>query len=174
MGTKLSHIGMSGHLAVMSELLRLGYNTLLPLVDVGEDVFIIDDEEGDLTAKIQVKTSTPAPHKSGLAVSGVYQIPREQLNSGKRVTLYYAFALLPDKEWDFVLIPREELLRIRIVFEQSTPTFASSETNKLTLTFTEQDVTGWGQSLQSYRGAFERYFPRVTSGPGSRPTALDT
>lgn len=167
MGTKKSHTGMSGHLAVMSELLRLGYNVMLPLVDVGEDVHIIDDIEGDLAAKIQVKTSTPVSHKKSKSLSGVYQVPRDQLQTAKRAPLYYAFALIPEKAWDFVLIPRAELFRIRQAYEKKAPKQAKSETNKLTLTFSGKEVTGWGQSLTRYRGAFARYFPLVTSGPGS-------
>ena len=50
------HVGKSGQLAVMSELLLRGYNVAMPEVDVGDDVFVVRDEEESVT-RVQVKSA---------------------------------------------------------------------------------------------------------------------
>ncbi len=42
------YIGRAGQLAVMAEFLLRGWNVALPEVDVGDDVFVVKDEGGDL------------------------------------------------------------------------------------------------------------------------------
>jgi hypothetical protein len=48
MPAKRSHYGMAGHLAAMSEFVLRGYNVAIPMVDVGDDVFVVDDRDGAL------------------------------------------------------------------------------------------------------------------------------
>ena len=50
------YIGRAGQLLVMSEFLLRGWNAALPEVDVGDDVFVVKDEDGTLF-RIQVKTA---------------------------------------------------------------------------------------------------------------------
>jgi hypothetical protein len=40
------YIGKAGHLAVMSEFLMLGWNVAIPEVDTGEDIFVVQDDDG--------------------------------------------------------------------------------------------------------------------------------
>lgn len=42
------YVGRAGQLAVMAELLLRGYNVAIPEVDVGDDVFVVRDRDGDL------------------------------------------------------------------------------------------------------------------------------
>jgi hypothetical protein len=172
-GTKTSHLGMSGHLAVMSELLRLGYNVSMPYVDVGEDIYVIDDVSGEHIAHVQVKTATAETNADRSVVAGGYQLRRDQLFGSRRMPLFYVFALLTEgEEWEFITILRDELNTIRREYDQKkgTQKEPSSPTYFINLQFTENDVRVWDTSLQAYRGrvVFERYFPRVTSGPGAR------
>jgi hypothetical protein len=51
------YVGRAGQMAVMAELLWRGWNVALPEVDVGEDVFVVKDESGELW-RVQVKTAT--------------------------------------------------------------------------------------------------------------------
>ena len=51
----------------MAELALLGYNVSLPEVDKGDDVFVVNDDTGQLW-RLQVKGATP--QKSG----GKYQV----------------------------------------------------------------------------------------------------
>ncbi len=46
----------------MSELLLRGWNVAVPVVDVGDDVFVIDDND-KTTYRLQVKSAEPKePH----------------------------------------------------------------------------------------------------------------
>jgi hypothetical protein len=38
-----SHIGKAGHLAAMAEFLLRGYNVAQPEVDIGDDIFVVND-----------------------------------------------------------------------------------------------------------------------------------
>jgi hypothetical protein len=51
---KKTHFGRAGEYFAMSELLLRGWNVAVPVVDVGDDVFIIDDND-KTTHRIQVK-----------------------------------------------------------------------------------------------------------------------
>jgi len=53
---------MAGHLAVMSELALRGYNVAIPQIDVGDDVFVVNDETG-VMSRLQVKTSSRTRQK---------------------------------------------------------------------------------------------------------------
>jgi hypothetical protein len=51
------YLGKAGHLTVMSEFLTRGWNVAIPEVDVGDDIFVVQDDNGTLR-RVQVKTST--------------------------------------------------------------------------------------------------------------------
>ncbi len=51
-----SHIGKAGHLAAMAEFLLRGYNVAQPEVDIGDDIFVVNDQSGRMW-RIQVKTA---------------------------------------------------------------------------------------------------------------------
>ena len=56
MSKKDLYTGRAGHLAVMAELLIRGWNTAIPEVDVGDDIFVVHDSDGNLH-RVQVKTT---------------------------------------------------------------------------------------------------------------------
>lgn len=74
---KRSHLGMAGHYAAMSEFLYRGYNVAIPAVDIGDDVYVVEDQVGTMW-RLQVKTSD-APE----ARAGTYQLSRRQLREIK-------------------------------------------------------------------------------------------
>lgn len=51
------YVGKSGQFAVTAELALRGYNVSIPEIDIGDDVFALNDASGQLS-RIQVKTST--------------------------------------------------------------------------------------------------------------------
>lgn len=51
------YLGKAGHLNVMSEFLTRGWNVAIPEVDIGDDIFVVQDDNGTLR-RVQVKTST--------------------------------------------------------------------------------------------------------------------
>lgn len=51
------YVGRAGQLAVMAELAWRGYNVSVPEIDVGDDIFVLNDANGQLS-RVQVKTAT--------------------------------------------------------------------------------------------------------------------
>lgn len=100
------YTGRSGHLAVMAQFLHRGYNAAIPEVDRGDDIFVVKDENGDLT-RIQVKA---ANGRGVLRWYAQYKIPFQQLQKAHTPELHYVFAIHHDGGWkDFLVISRKDL-----------------------------------------------------------------
>src|SRR5262245_37624356 len=108
---KRSHLGMAGHHAAMSEFLYRGYNVAVPAVDVGDDVYIVEDQQGTMW-RLQVKTSDRPGE-----VSRAFQLSRRQLRERKPNELFYMFVARRDSRWHFILIDRRTLAYLRHAFE---------------------------------------------------------
>lgn len=105
---KSLYIGRSGELAVLSEFLSRGYNAATPEIDVGEDVFVIEDgAEGYWP--VQVKTATAEEREDG-SCRAQFKFRRDQLVKTPNVELTYVLALRRKKRWtSFLVIPRRDL-----------------------------------------------------------------
>lgn len=103
------YVGRAGQMAVMAELLWRGWNVALPEVDVGEDVFVVKDEGGDLW-RVQVKTATAKPQRKGY--SATFNVSLKQLGTLRTPDLVYIFAVRSAAGWQsFVIIDRNTLHR---------------------------------------------------------------
>jgi hypothetical protein len=144
----------------MSELLFLGYNVAVPEVDVGDDIFVVDDSNGNLS-RVQVKTAEKIT-KTRYGRVAQYNLSSEQLKLEKNTELYYVFVRRLQASWEFVVLSRPDLLDLRERFEKAEKKKArTTEMLTLRMTFGVQSVTVWEESVQPYRGDFERYFPRL-------------
>ena len=98
------YTGRAGHLAVMAELLLRGWNTAIPEVDVGDDIFVVRDSDGNLR-RVQVKTAKAKRVKSGY--SAVLNLSLSQLRTPITPEVTYALAVRLEERWDaFVVIDR--------------------------------------------------------------------
>jgi hypothetical protein len=183
---KRSHLGKAGHHAVMAEFLLRGWNVAIPEVDVGEDLFVVDDN-ADRVTRVQVKTTEQVARSSGKTLAKYGGISRNQLWSSSELPFYYVFVLREGRLWEFIVLQRAELQLLRAEAEgadasrpstrpgpRPKPTRPRSEgeagTITIALTFMETDVTAWGQSFQRYRNNW-REFPEVSVGPGATARA---
>ena len=92
----------------MSEFLLRGYNVAIPEVDIGDDIFVVQDSTGTLS-KIQVKTSKAYHLKRG-GYNGKFNLKLPQMRSPDDPPLHYVFAIRREAEWGpFVVIKRAEL-----------------------------------------------------------------
>ncbi len=73
---------------MISEFLLRGWNVAIPEIDIGDDIFVVEDESGTLR-RVQVKTSTSTTRKNGF--SGRFKIPLKQLRNLNRIRLHYVF-----------------------------------------------------------------------------------
>jgi hypothetical protein len=140
-----NYVGKGGHLATMAEFLLRGYNVAMPEVDVGDDIFVVSDRDGQLW-RIQVKTAMGKRRRYGY--SGQFAVSLKQLEAEKRPDLFYVFALRTEDAWEFLILPREALHAEHQ--DHSVGTIAGS---LLILTFRFQPaaVLGSGRNFQSYR-----------------------
>jgi hypothetical protein len=169
---KRSHLGMAGHLAAMSELVYRGYNVAVPAVDLGDDVYVVEDRMGTMW-RLQVKTSAPLA-----GAVGVYQLSRRQLRELKASELYFMFMLRCQDRWRFVLIARDKLAEIRADYEQrdrtgrpgrrpAADTDARTDTLMLRLDWSADDAWGWDTSFAAYLDRWPNAFPECRDGPGA-------
>jgi hypothetical protein len=147
------YVGRSGQLVVMAEFLFRGYNAAIPEVDVGEDVFVVRDSDGELT-RIQVKAAVAKGKRS---VSGTFKVPLGQLKQEYTPELVYVFALHHQGGWrEFLVIPREVLVNLH----QKSNLGQVVETDLiLYVSYTESDVRCRGVSLQVYRNNWSAWPP---------------
>jgi hypothetical protein len=82
------YLGRAGHLMAMSEFLMRGWNVAIPEVDVGDDIFVVEDKSGILK-RVQVKTSKTIKKKE--VYKAQFQIPLNQLLDIRDTMLYYVF-----------------------------------------------------------------------------------
>jgi hypothetical protein len=83
------YLGKAGHLVVMSEFLVRGWNVAIPEVDVGDDIYVVED--GKTTYRnVQVKTVTAKHHRTGDGYTGRFTIKADQLRL-PQISLYYVF-----------------------------------------------------------------------------------
>jgi hypothetical protein len=94
-------------MAAMAEFLWRGWNVAVPEVDVGEDIFVIEDATGQLS-RIQVKTANAKTQTTGY--SAQFAVGLEQLRTPRTPELIYVFAIRKGSGWEsFVILDRGNL-----------------------------------------------------------------
>lgn len=151
---------MSGQFVAMSEFLWRGYNVALPAVDVGEDIFVVEAENGVLR-RVQVKTAGAGTTKAG-AKTVRFTLSRSQLNLPLpgSVLFYMLLARWDDaninKHWRFILIRWDQLNMLRATRAagaRGRPPKADADAGDelaMNVTFTNDDATAWGHSLKDF------------------------
>ena len=101
------YFGKAGHLFVMSEFLLRGWNVAIPEVDVGDDIFVVKDFNGELV-RVQVKTSKAIYLKNG-GYTAQFKLSLKQLrDSIKEVS--YVFVVRETNNWNLPLIIDQQIL----------------------------------------------------------------
>ena len=102
------YLGEAGQAAATSYFLARGWNVATPKVDIGDDLFVIEDEQG-FFVRIQVKTAQVIERRDSFGVR--FKIPLKQLQNRYNPELYYMFMVYRDEEWHHkIIIPRSALL----------------------------------------------------------------
>ncbi len=101
------YLGKAGHLNVMSEFLMLGWNVAIPEVDIGDDIFVVQDDNGTLR-RVQVKTSTSTARKESF--SGQFSISVKNLRNISNILVHYIFLVRHNDEWSKPVIIRQDYL----------------------------------------------------------------
>ena len=98
------YLGRAGQLAVMSEFIVRGYNGAVPEVDVGEDVFVLEDKDAKVS-RVQVKAATGRRLKSGI-LTAQFNLRYDQLSTPIKPELHYVLIVREANRWaEMVVIP---------------------------------------------------------------------
>lgn len=146
------YTGRAGHLAVMAELLLRGWNTAIPEVDVGDDIFVVRDSDGNMH-RVQVKTAVAKPLKSGY--NAQFNLSLSQLSTPIKPEIIYIFAVRLHSHWDaFVVIDRAILNE-----EHSLYGIGNEFKDRLSLRllFTGTSVSCGQRDLSQYRNDWTRF-----------------
>lgn len=101
-----TYVGKAGHLAVMGELALRGYNVAMPEMDIGDDLFVVNDATGAMW-RIQVKTSVASVGKK--VVSGQFRVREAAITTPLTPDLHFVFVLRVGAGWRFVVVSRQVL-----------------------------------------------------------------
>lgn len=101
------YLGKAGHLNIMSEFLMLGWNVAIPEVDIGDDIFVVQDDNGTLR-RVQVKTSTSTSRKDSF--SGQFSVSVKNLRNISNILVHYIFLVRHKEEWSKPVIIRQDYL----------------------------------------------------------------
>ena len=144
----------------MAELLFRGWNTAIPEVDVGDDIFVVHDRDGNLH-RVQVKTTATAkPLQTGDGYTSQFKVPLLQLETPKFPDITYIFATRIHDHWGaFVVIDREALYR-----EHQEHGIGSKDKNSLVLRlrFEGTRIICSRHDLSQYRNDWDSRFPVIT------------
>lgn len=101
------YLGKAGHLTVMSEFLIRGWNVAIPEVDIGDDIFVVQDAYGILR-RVQVKSATSIIRKNGFGA--FFRINLKQLFNISQIPVHYVFIVRHQQKWTKPLIIRQDYL----------------------------------------------------------------
>jgi hypothetical protein len=182
MAGKRTHFGRAGEYHAMSELLLRGWNVAVPVVDVGDDAFVIDDRD-KTTRRVQVKTAKAEPIKSPTEGTGAgrvratFNLSRQQLRTPQAIELLYIFLVRFPTSWRFLVIPRRDLFQVRATY------VAMARTSPGRRPLVDEDATtdglvfaveiegdaasGWEGTLDGYLDRWPDDLCIVEGGPGS-------
>ena len=91
----------------MAEFLTRGWNVAIPEVDIGDDIFVVQDDNGTLR-RVQVKTSTSTPWQK--KYTGRFNVPINQLRNNSNVPVHYVLIVRHDNGWSQPVIIRQDYL----------------------------------------------------------------
>jgi hypothetical protein len=101
------YLGKAGHLTVMSEFLTRGWNVAIPEVDIGDDIFVVQDDNGTLR-RVQVKTSTSTVRQNSFR--GQFNVPITQLRNITNIPVHYVFVVSHNNQWTKPVVIRQDYL----------------------------------------------------------------
>jgi hypothetical protein len=147
------YLGKAGQLHTMSEFLARGWNVATPEVDVGDDIFVVEDKKG-LFVRVQVKTSQATERTD--SYSAQFNVPVSQLREPIAPEIYYIFLVRKRNKWsDMLIIPRTTLYELWQ--ENQVGTVSQDQNLLIYFSFKEQKVTCSKTDFTSFVDNFEDF-----------------
>lgn len=146
------YFGKAGHLFVMSEFLLRGWNVAIPEVDVGDDIFVVKDFNGELV-RVQVKTSKAIYLKNG-GYTAQFKLSLKQLRDSIK-EISYVFIVRETNNWNFPIIIDQQIL-LELYKNQSLG-YEYKFSLTLRLNFKQGKVTNKAIDQTKYQNNFEDF-----------------
>ncbi len=102
-----SYTGKAGHLAVMGELALRGYNVAMPEIDIGDDLFVVNDTTGAMW-RVQVKTSLVRRHQK-TSTQYSFRVKASAISKCATPDLHFVFVMRASDRWRFLVVSRQVL-----------------------------------------------------------------
>jgi len=140
------YIGRAGQMAVMAEFLLRGWNVAVPEVDIGDDLLVLRDADGNLS-RIQVKTSSTTELQQGYSLR--YSVRFSQLSQVLTPDVTFVFASRLQKKWNpFIVIPRDVLYNYHLIHDVGSRTQSGNVT--FYFRYDNTKMTCGGQDFSGY------------------------
>jgi hypothetical protein len=152
------YLGKAGQFASMSYFLMRGWNVAIPEVDVGDDLFVVDDKKG-FFFRVQVKTSQAIERENGYSVR--FNVPLEQLENAIDPEIYYVFMISRNGEWADKLVISRYTLNELYTFNNVGSAHQKSKSLMLYFSFQDGKVMCSGQDFTEFRNNFND-FPLIS------------
>jgi hypothetical protein len=180
MADKKTHFGRAGEYFAMSELLLRGWNVAGPVVDVGDDVFVIDDND-KTTWRLQVKAADgeAVPEADGGGVKAKFTLSRAQLRTAQPIELFFMLVIRHAAKWRFLIVPRLDLFKLRDAYVEAGKTregrgrrpvgdeAAKTDALGLEVVLKGAEAEGWEASLTPFLDRWPDDLAPVPTGPGA-------
>lgn len=151
------YTGKAGHLAVMAELLRRGWNTAIPDVDRGVDIFVVNDNDGTLR-QVQVKTAVAKSLKRG-GYNALFSVPLQQLRTSITTGITYVFAVWHQEHWDTFVVINGRIIEGKRQYSMGNE--SKGKNLLLRLRFKEASITCGQHDLSQYGNDWDTSFPII-------------
>jgi len=136
----------------MSEFLTRGWNVAIPEVDIGDDIFVVQDDNGTLR-RVQVKTSTSNVRQNSF--SGQFKISIAQLRNIANIPVHYVFVVRHNNQWTQPVIIRQDYLLDH--FENNNIGSENDGNLKLYFSYSHEKVECSGFDFSKYLSNFDDF-----------------
>lgn len=123
----------------------LGWNVAIPEVDIGDDIFVVQDDNGTLR-RVQVKTSTSTSRKA--SYSAQFSVSVKNLRNITNILVHYIFIVRHNYEWSKPVVIRQDYLIDH--FENNKVGSEANGNISFYFSYTEKRVACSGQDFTMY------------------------
>jgi len=160
------YVGKAGQCAVMAELALRGYNVSIPEIDVGDDIFVLNDASGRLF-RIQVKTATGKKLKLNKgAYRCQFSLKRSHVKNSGKTGSHYVLVARCGGAWRYLVFKTYILNRL---ITKGLGTKMNGDRHMITAVFfarheAKTSTLASAMSLSSFAGAWHKNWPKLAGG----------
>ena len=132
----------------------LGWNVAIPEVDIGDDIFVVQDDNGTLR-RVQVKTSASTIRNK--TISGQFSVSAKNLLNVTNILVHYVFLVRHNDKWIKPVIIRQDYLLDH--FDNNGVGSESKGNITFYFSYLGEEVKCSGQSFTGYVNDFADFPP---------------